>query len=193
MAVMAQRVLTLALSALLVAPALAVTITFTGVSGSPGDVSFDGPLALQGIAISVNGGPAVVGGLPGAPAGINNPSLITHTTGNNPGAPSTTRIDFLHGTRNETISLAVWDTESSVSVTSYNAAGLPVETVNLTSLSAVLAFSVVGHADYLIITDSGGDGHVWDNLTYLPNPEPSTFVLVGIALVGIGVLRRGKS
>jgi hypothetical protein len=123
----------LSLLAIFIAPAYSVTITFTGVTGSPGDVSFDGPLAGQGVAVSVSGGPSVVGSLPGAPTGINNPSLITHTNGNNPAAPSTTRVDFFSGTRNQTISLAVWDTESNVSVTSYTASGIPIETVDLST------------------------------------------------------------
>jgi hypothetical protein len=181
-----------ALFSLVAAPACAVTITFTGISGSPGDVSFDGPLAGQGVIISASGGPAVVGSYPNAPAIINNSALIVNTWGDNPAAPSRTRIDFISGALNQSISLAVWDTESSVSITSYTSSGIPIETVTLTSVSGTLFFSNVGTAGYVIITDSFGDGHVWDNLTFTEShmPEPSTFGLLGMALASIGILKR---
>jgi hypothetical protein len=177
---------------LVAAPAFAVTITFTGVSGSPGDVSFDGPLAGQGIIVATTGGPAVVGAYPNPPAIINNSSLVVHTWGNNPAAPSRTRIDFVSGALNQSISLAVWDTESNVSITSYTSSGIPIETVTLTSVSNTLLFSTIGNSAYIIITDSNGDGHIWDNLTFTEShmPEPSTFGLFGTALAGIAILRK---
>jgi hypothetical protein len=189
------RFIALILLNVVATPIFGVTITFTGVSGSPGELSFDGPLAGQGVIISVTGGPAVVTSAPSSPAMINNSALVVNTAGHNPLAPSRTRIEFMNGAQNQSIALGIWDTESSVSITSFNASGIPIETINLTTISNVLAFSAIGTSAYIIITDTGGDGHIWDNLTFVQShtPEPSTFFLMGIALAGLIGLRWRRS
>lgn len=199
---MLRRVSIFLLVTLMIAPAFAVTIDFTGVSGvagtstTAGDASFDGPLAALGVLIWTNNGTSSVATIGGAPAGITGPALASVTSGG--GGDAITRVTFGGGALSNSISLTVWDTEATpanrVIVNAYTAGGVLVETQNLTATSATLSFVTIGQTiGYIEVIDNGGDGHVWDNLTFTEAvPEPSTFVLFGTALLGLGALRRKR-
>jgi hypothetical protein len=196
---MKLRIVVPLLCAVLVAPSRAATITFSGMSGSPGDAAFDSALVPLDVTMTVTGGTAVVQSLAGVPVVISNPALTVNTTGSDPGNPAELRVNFLSGALNDTITLAVWDTNVDpvrVRVQSFAFGNSLIETVNLSILDefAVLAFSSLGTASYIIITDIGGDGHVLDNISFTSAavPEPPTFALVGAAVLALVLANRNR-
>ena len=97
------------------------------------------------------------------------------------------------------VSFSLWDTEASVTVNAYDLSNGFLGSYDLTALYVNGAGGLTGNVHKLVFVDTGNDGHVFDNLTFptIPPteiPEPGTFALLGLGLIGLGItLRRRRA
>ena len=180
-------------------------------TGSRGDPGFDTPLATLGVIISGDANTSrlqVIAGEPGETLPIGGNYLAVNTSNGVFGTPTVVTVNFQENgstwfARGDTITLDLWDTESSpsprVTVLVYDDLGTQVETVGFTPVSGGIgsvAVTYTGLVSRLEIVDSGGDGHIVDNLGFaLENtaaPEPGSVVLAGTGLLLAGFLGRRR-
>jgi len=154
------------------------TPTNTGGGGSPTFVIVTGPMPSPG------SGPS------GAFDTV--PSL---------GSADTLIMDFVDPSNNSVpgwvsgsgLSFVLWDTESSISYSTYDVFGGPLQSGSVSTNVPVLASGFSGDVHRVVFTDSGGDGFWIDQIGYgdiTAIPEPATFGLLGLGLFSLGLLRR---
>jgi len=202
----------------------AVIVTFDGVGaptgdasypgngnvGNAADASFDTPLMPLGVEfigdvntrfLATNFGGGAMAPLAGNYLQVNsvNDSSLTQ---------SVIRMSFDRGNDDGTwavgslLFLDLQDGQMNVQLQAYDKDGNPlggvinfsseVGTISFATMAGLTAFDRV---DYVLITDTGGDGYILDNLHFelaSEVPEPSTFVLMSIGLAGAGLLRRRR-
>jgi PEP-CTERM motif len=182
-------------------PSLAVPITYTEqatATGSLGGVNFTDAsvlLTMNNDTTNVTGGSTLFENLGIATVSVNGGIPVTFTdplievfsaqAPSPPGFPAT--VGFADVTRMldildaASVSFATYDLKTSIGPIS----GSPAPT------SFNEAFSTTG-GDFILTSVSGGTSTFTATATSTAAPEPASIVLLGIALVGLGVIHRRK-
>jgi len=182
-------------------------------NGGAGQPGFDTPLATLGVVISGDVNTSrlqVISSEPGAALPIGGNYLAINTAGGAAGTPTVITVSFQENgsawyARGDTITLDLWDTEVSpsprVTVLVYDDQAIPqlVETIGFVpgvGDIGSIAVTYAGLVSRIELVDSGGDGHIVDNLGFeLENtgvPEPASVAMIGSGLLLAGLLRRRR-